>query len=496
MSEPMKRPNIVFILTDDQGYWSLGCYGNKEIKTPNLDRLAKSGMRFDNFYCASPVCSPARASIFTGHIPSRHGVRDWIHSGHVDESQLDEELLKQIYNPDSPKEYQQAKGQLKGDAAIDYIAGETCYTDLLAEAGYTCGLSGKWHLGDSGHPRAGFSYWKTIAMGGDNYFYPTVLQDGRFRMMLNTYLTDYITDNALEFMDSCKDSDHPFYLSVHYTAPHSPWNKDQHPERIYQQYENCPFESVPNLPAHPWSIYHRKSMAEFAEFRRTCLKGYYAAVTAMDENVGRLLDYLEDHNLLEDTIIFFTGDNGMNMGHHGIIGKGNGTYPLNMYETSVRVPALVSWKGKIAPESTSDALLSHYDIFPTLADLLDLPAPDDSLPGKSFAAVLRGQPLNQDSSVVIYDEYGATRMIRSRQWKYIRRYPDGPNELYHLLTDPDELRNLADTPYAQPVCEQLEAQMEEWFSRYSCPEKDGKNAPVTGLGQTGLNSFAPFTPYD
>lgn len=129
MSEPMKRPNIVFILTDDQGYWSLGCYGNKEIKTPNLDRLAKSGMRFDNFYCASPVCSPARASIFTGHIPSRHGVRDWIHSGHVDESQLDEELLKQIYNPDSPKEYQQAKGQLKGDAAIDYIAGETCYTD-------------------------------------------------------------------------------------------------------------------------------------------------------------------------------------------------------------------------------------------------------------------------------------------------------------------------------------------------------------------------------
>lgn len=496
----MKRPNILFILTDDQGYWSLGCYGNSEIHTPNLDRLAASGMRFDHFYCASPVCSPARASILSGHIPSQHGVRDWILSGHVDESQLDGELLRQLYNPESPREYQHAKGQLKGDAAIDYMAGQICYTDLLAANGYRCGLSGKWHLGDSGRPQAGFSYWRTIAMGGDNYFYPTVLKDGAFRMLRGTYLTDYITDNALDFLETYGHEKEPFYLSVHYTAPHSPWGADQHPADIYKQYEDCPFHSVPDLAAHPYSIYNRKTPEQFSAFRKDSLKGYYAAITAMDENVGRLLDYLDASGLKENTLIFFTSDNGMSMGHHGIIGKGNGTYPLNMYDTSVRVPAIASWPGRIPAGSVNSNLLSHYDIMPTLIDLLGLATTEQldeaSLPGRSFAPLLAGGTLDPDHFLVLFDEYGPVRMIRSGEWKYVHRYPDGPNELYHLTKDPDEENNLIDDPLCIGIRQKLQTQMEEWFRQYVISDTDGSSAPVTGLGQTGLHSFAPFQPYD
>ena len=127
------RPNIIFILSDDQGAWAMGCAGNDEIRTPNLDRLAKEGMRFENFFCASPVCSPARASILTGRIPSAHGVHDWIRSGNVDVDNLRKEVLESGLFKDERK-------------PIEYLKGQTTYTEVLAQNGYTCGLSGKWHL--------------------------------------------------------------------------------------------------------------------------------------------------------------------------------------------------------------------------------------------------------------------------------------------------------------------------------------------------------------
>src|SRR5512138_2502227 len=133
----MKKPNIVLFLTDDQGFWALGCAGNPEIITPNLDRLASGGIRFDNFFCASPVCSPARASLLTGRMPSAHGVLDWIRLGNL------------VSPPELPV--------FAGDhCAIEYLQGMRAYTETLSEAGYRCGLSGKWHLGDSLNPQKGF----------------------------------------------------------------------------------------------------------------------------------------------------------------------------------------------------------------------------------------------------------------------------------------------------------------------------------------------------
>ena len=202
---------------------------------------------------------------------------------------------------------------------IEYLKGQTTYTEILAQNGYTCGLSGKWHLGDSARPQKGFSHWFTIARGGCNYYRPDMIKDGKV-VMEEGYITDLITEDALNFLDQQKDSDSPFYLSVHYTAPHSPWGREQHPAEIYDSYADCPFESVPDEPIHLWQIASCPNPNN-PEERKALLQGYYAAVTAMDLGIGKIIDKLEELGLRENTLIIFMSDNGMNMGHHGIWGK-------------------------------------------------------------------------------------------------------------------------------------------------------------------------------
>ncbi len=456
------RPNILFVLTDDQGCWAMGCAGNPEIRTPNLDRLAATGIQFKNFFCASPVCSPARASLLTGRIPSQHGVHDWIRAG----------------NATIEKD--------KGGRLIEYLKGQTGYTDILAAAGYVCGLSGKWHLGDCHHPQKGFTFWEAHAMGGGTYYNAPMIHAGEVYRD-PAYVTDLMTDHALSFLEQQADDESPFYLSVHYTAPHSPWDRDQHPDPIYDQYHSeCAFDSVPLEPMHPWQI----SSAPYGydeQSRRAILSGYFAAVTAMDHNVGRIIDWLEAQGLRENTLVFFTSDNGMNMGHHGIYGKGNGTFPQNMYDTSVKVPAIISRPGHIAQGELCGSLLSHYDFMPTLLDYLGLENPEASnLPGHSFASLLRGQGLEGHQSVVVYDEYGPVRMIRTANWKYVHRYPYGPHELHNLTNDPGEKTNLIGDPAYESKLTGLKAGLEEWFAHYVDPLVDGTHEPVTGKGQLGL----------
>jgi len=461
-SRDVNRPNVIVVLTDDQGPWAMGCAGNGEIRTPNLDRLAETGLRFENFFCTSPVCSPARASLLTGRIPSAHGVHDWLRAGNCStESDRDGEL-------------------------IAYLAGQRGYSDVLAENGYTCGISGKWHLGDSHHAQKGFSFWEVHATGGGPYYNAPMIRDGQV-CNVEGYVSDVITDNALGFLDAQAAAETPFYLSVHYTAPHSPWGREQHPAEIYESYhDNCPFESTPNVPAHPWSNMTAAWAGDEAK-RRATLSGYFAAVTAMDANVGRLLDWLEAKGLRENTLVFFTSDNGMNMGHHGVYGKGNGTFPINMYDTSVKVPAILSRPGHVPAGVTCEAMVSQYDFMPTLLEYLHMTNPDaDSLPGRSFAPLLHGRPFEQRDDVVVYDEYGPVRMIRSRRWKYVHRYPYGPHELYDLATDPDENVNLIDDPAHRDRLAELKGRLEAWFVRYVDPTLDGTHEPVTGVGQMGL----------
>jgi arylsulfatase A-like enzyme len=203
----------------------------------------------------------------------------------------------------------------------------------------------------------------------------------------------------------------------------------------------------------------------------------------MDHNVGRILDRLEEQGMREDTLVFFTSDNGMNMGHHGIWGKGNGTFPLNMYDTSVKVPFILSWPGHLPQAVVDTHLLSHYDLLPTLLDYAGIPNREENLPGRSFAPLLRGEPFDQPEHVVVYDEYGPVRMIRGREWKYVHRYPYGPHELYDLLNDPGETNNLIDDPDRRPVAKALNHELDAWFQRYVDPRIDGAREAVTGKGQ-------------
>jgi len=467
-SHDSESPNIVFVLTDDQGYWALGCGGNTEVQTPNLDRIAAMGMRFENFFCASPVCSPARASILTGRIPSQHGVHDWIRKGSM--------------------KCERTPGLGWGDdREIEYLEGMLGYTEVLAEHGYTCGISGKWHLGDSINPQKGFSYWHLFPYGGGSYHNGYFIRDGEI-VRDTRYLTDVITEGGLRFLDQQAETDTPFYLSVHYTAPHSPWNKGEHPEDLVDLYAECPFETCPEVPGgHPWQI--NSAPRGTGARRHELLSGYYAAITGLDRGVGQILDKLEAMGVLGNTLIIFTSDNGMNMGHHGIWGKGNGTFPQNLYDTSVKVPMLISRPGHVPHAVESAHLLSHYDIFPTLLDYLGLENPvADTLPGRSFAPLLRGERLDasEETYVVVFDEYGPVRMIRTKSWKYVHRYPYGPNELYDLVQDPNEEHNLIDDPAQQERVTALAGRLELWFVHYTDPDVDGTKEPVTGKGQTDL----------
>ncbi len=447
------QPNIIFILSDDQGPWALGCAGNPEIQTPHLDRLAAEGIRFTNFFCTSPVCSPARASLLTGRMPSQHGIHDWIRGGNV------------------------------GEGTVEYLAGQLGNTEILAANGYTCGLSGKWHLGDSYQPQKGFSHWYVHEQGGGPYYNAPMIRNGQPERDPR-YLSDQITDDALTFINTHANDTQPFYLGLHYTAPHSPW-VDNHPPEFVALYDDCPFASCPQEPKHPWV--KPDILAEAWANPRENLQGYFAAVTAMDRNIGRILAQLDALALRQDTLIFFTSDNGFNCGHHGIWGKGNGTFPQNMFDNSVKVPAIISQPGTIAEGVVCDALLSGYDFMPTLLDYLGYANPAAAtLPGRSFAPLLRGEVAEEQEQIVVYDEYGPVRMVRTREWKYIHRYPYGPHELYDLVNDPDERRNLVEEIAHADQLVAMRSRLEEWFVRYTDPQRDGRVEPVTGKGQLRL----------
>lgn len=455
------RPNIILILTDDQGYWALGCNGNRDIVSPNIDQLAARGARMENFFCVSPVCSPARASLLTGRIPSQHGVHDWIREGNT------------------------------GPDAIEYLRGIRGYTEDLVELGYQCALSGKWHLGDSARPQKGFSRWYAHQRGGGNYYNAPMIENGRLFEQPG-YVTDAITDRAIDFMTEMNAQDAPFYLSVHYTAPHSPWTNGNHPQELLDLYRDASFQDCPIREPHPWAVFSTAPDAvtrENVKHPQEAIAGYYAAISGVDRGVGRIMERLRALGADDNTLVIYTSDNGFNCGHHGVWGKGNGTFPVNMYDSSIRVPMIFWYPERIPAGLVIPDVVSAYDFLPTLLELVAGRAPEDpSLPGRSFAELLRGEErrAGEPGMVVVYDEYGPVRMIRSERDKYVCRYPYGPDEYYDLAADPGE----DDNRIADPACQQrileLRRRLEAWFLRYVDPTRDGRCEGVTGNGQLDM----------
>lgn len=473
------KPNVIFILSDDQSAFAQHrrC---PEIITPNLDALAESGCDFENCFCASPVCSPARASILTGTMPSYHGIHDWIISGSVDPSAL----------PDFSRNRPPIRDN--ETVAIDYLEGITAYTDILADNGYDIALSGKWHLGDTMKQRKGYTYWNTILRGGCRYTSYDMYYQGEVTAHTD-YLTDRIADNAIDYLRHHR-TEKPFYLGIHFTAPHTPWDREEHPAEIWDLYENADFQSIPWAPVHKNQM-RNSFIGDTPEKRRELIRGYFTAVTAMDRAIGRVLDAVRELGLEEDTLVVFTGDNGMNVGQHGIWGKGNGTYPQNFYEESIRVPLILRMPGKRS-RTVSD-MVSHVDIFPTILALCGVDTASDRPCGSSFAGALDGEPFQREF-VSVYSEYGAVRMLRDHRYKYVKNFVSGEDLFFDLETDPGEEANRIDDPaYAEIIC-RMDQVLAEGFHQYASSERDGQYQFPKGMGQTDIcdrqNSQSAYRP--
>lgn len=440
--------NVVVIQTDDQGRWAVP-WRMPELVMPNLASLAEDGLELDQLYCASPVCSPSRASVLTGRLPSAHGVHDWLVG----------ERSPEVW-PD------------------DYLAGQPTTPEVLARAGYQCAMVGKWHLGDARCPAPGFEYWYAHRYGGGDYVGAPIWDEGEAAREPR-YFTTAVTEQALDFL-ATRDRTMPFYLQVNYTAPHTPWIDSHLPEYL-ALYDGCDFESVPREQPHPWvEPRGAEFAAAFAE-PEPHLAGYCASLTAVDHGLGAIMQALDDQGVRDDTLVVFFSDNGFSCGQHGVWGKGNGTYPLNFWDNSVRVPCVVRLPG--GARGVSDELLSAASWHATICEVAGVTPPDDSWRlARSFADVLRGERGLRNEVVVVVSEYGGGRMITDGAWVYVARH-DGPDELYDMRNDPGQRVNLADDPACAEMKDDLGLRLQEWFAAAERPGYSAYDRRVTGYGQ-------------
>lgn len=437
------KPNILLFLTDDHAQWALGCYGNQEIRTPSLDYLASRGVRMANAFTPTPVCSPARACLLTGRYASQHGIHDYLGSG----------------NPEIN--------------SIKRMAAETTLAQLLQAAGYQTALSGKWHLGQDEFPQPGYDHWFTL---GRKYPVPhegpvEYGVDGEHRLQTGR-ISDVVTDQALNFLRQMA-AEHPFFLQVGYYATHSPWEGQA--ERLVDSYRSATFADIPADETYPFGRQNLESRNATRFNRREALAQYYAAVTEIDAGVGRLLDYLEATGQLHNTIVIYTSDHGLNCGHHGIWGKGNGTLPLNMVEESIRVPLIFYGPDHLFAGQSRAEMVDHLDTFQTILEAAGLSQPAGQYAGRSFWPLLcesGDRPLWRQQQ---FGEYGNVRMVRTNRFKLVRREPAGLHELFDLTNDPRERQNLFADPACQPIVTELTQAITAHFSQYEDPQKSGLN---------------------
>ncbi len=434
--------NIVFIMTDNQGAWTLGCYGNEDIRTPSIDRLAEDGIRFSNAYCVNSVCSPSRATFLTGLIPSQHGVHCWLGTE----------------KPDA---------QIGSDAYCT-IREFANLPRILSDSGYTCGLSGKWHLGDSMHPQEGFSYWFTKPRGHTSTFYGAeAIWEGNIYNE-SRYYTDVITEHALDFLE--QNHDKPFFLYVPYNGP---YGLGEHMTKTHQNrhtayYADKELASFPREPVHPWLQGNREIINNPVSIR-----GYASAISGVDDGVGDILNALSEYGLDEDTLVIFAADQGLCGGHHGTWGMGDHSRPLHTFEEAIHIPLIFRHKGAIPAGTVFEDRTCNYDFFPSVLDYLGMRGklPDTpELPGKSYAQAFSGEKIEWDD--VIFHEFENTRMIRNDRWKYTWRHPEGPDELYDMQDDPRERNNLAGDSGYKFIIAELKAQLDAFFGRYADPKYD------------------------
>ena len=444
-----KPQNILLIFNDDHAQWASGAYGNHELDTPSIDHLARTGVRMDNAFTPTPVCSPSRACVLTGMLASQHGLHDYLSSA----------------EPDIQDH--------------DWLAGCKLLPEILRDHGYQTFYSGKWHIGRDPLPHPAFDEWFSL-WGDYPYFHcdNNRYSDNGAEVRIPGYTTQVITEKARQMLMQ-RNASKPFFMMVSYTATHSPWSG--HPERLVEKYRGIPFSDIPEGETYPFGEQALESTTVDRDDPHEALAQYYAAATHHDEALGQLLDTLVGLDLRQDTLVVFTSDHGLNTGHHGIWGKGNGTLPLNMVEESIRVPMIFSLPGTLSENRSLAGFVDHTDLFSTLLAFSGAQLPgsaDPELPGKSFLPQLIRPETSGAFKEIQFGEYGPLQMARTDHYKLILRNPDGPHGLFDLLADPREAINLYGLPEYAAVVESLRQSIREFFGRYSVPQNSGLLGPA------------------
>ena len=443
------HPNILFIMSDDHASHAISAYGSRINQTPHIDRIAAEGMRFDNCFCTNSICTPSRAAILTGTYNHVNGVTTL-------STHLDGRLLN--------------------------------YPKVLKEYGYQTAVIGKWHLGHGGiHDPTGFDYWDVLP-GQGLYHDPEMIRMGE-RTKRSGYATDLITDYSLDWLRG-RDRDRPFCLMVHHKAPHRSWEPDDRhadmyedadipePETFNDDYSNraraaaaarMRVESDLNAEDLKGPVPEGLSPEEEKSWKyQRYIKDYLRCIASIDDNVGRLLDYIDEEGIAEDTIVIYTSDQGFFLGDHGWYDK------RFMYEESLRMPFLIRYPRVVAPGTVNGDMILNVDFPATFLDCAGVEVPP-SFQGRSFRSLLKGEtPADWQTSMYYrYWMHGAHHNVcahygvRTLRYKLIYYYGDplgqegavGPNmrpewELFDLEEDPRELNSVyADPDYADVVNE-------------------------------------------
>lgn len=484
------RPNILFIFTDDHGYQAMSCYGSRVNETPNLDRIAKEGMRFDRCFVTNSICGPSRATILTGKYSHLNG---FVRNGNT------------------------------------FNGGQQTVAKLLQKNGYQTAMVGKWHLGSD---PTGFDYWHILQ--GQGPYYNPAMKTPNGIVKHTGYTTDIITDLALDWLKDGRDKEKPFLLMYQHKAPHRNWQPGPdyltkydgetipEPDTLFDDYSgrgtpaktqkmavakdlnanDLKLTKPRGLTPEQLAVWTKAYDPKNEEFKAAKLEGkelvkwkyqryvkdYLRCVAAVDDNVGRVLDYLDDSGLAKNTVVFYSSDQGWWLGEHGWFDK------RWMYEESFRTPLLVRWPGVVKPGSTSNAMCMNLDFAQTF---LEIAGAKDSggMQGASIVPVLKGEtPVDWRKSVYYhyYEFPGAHSVrrhygVRTDRYKLIHFYEADVDEweLYDLEKDPHEMKSVYGDPSYADVLQDMQQELDRIRKQYaddgnvvefSRPKKKRRNA--------------------
>ena len=456
MADSSQRPNLIFIMADDHARHAMSAYGSRINETPNLDRIADGGMRFDNTFCTNSICTPSRASILTGT-------------------------------------YNHVNGVTTLNTPMDN--GLQTFPKLMQAAGYQTAMFGKWHLGEgTAHEPTGFDEW-TILRGQGRYHNPEFISP-RGEEVIEGYVTDIITDLTLDWIRD-RNPDKPFAVMAHHKAPHSGWEPNEkhahmyndttipEPETFWDDYSTRTAAALAakcrmtDLKDHELNVDVPEGLSESDEISwwyQQYIKDYLRCIASIDDNAGKLLDYLEESGLAGNTIVVYTSDQGFFLGDHGWFDK------RFMYEESLAMPLLIRYPDGIAAGSDCSDFVLNVDFAPTFLDLAGIDIPPE-MQGTSFLPLLSGETpvgwqtsmyyrywMHRDGAHNIFAHYG----VRTHDHKLIYFYNDpldqpgafGPIdppewELYDLTADPAEINNV----YGNPDYADKQRELEQELAR-------------------------------